>query len=69
MKVNLNKPHLCHVCKKQGKFFYKKWWCTYNKYLEGICNMIQGGFVTVDLAEKYIEIHNTKAETKDHVQK
>ena len=31
--------------------------------------MIQGGFVTVDLAEKYIEIHNTKAETKDHVQK
>ena len=39
------------------------------KYLEGICNMIQGGFVTVDLAEKYIEIHNTKAETKDHVQK
>jgi len=38
-KIDLRKPHLCHVCGKNvGKFFYKKWWCTHNKYLEGICN-------------------------------
>ena len=38
MKINLNKPHPCHVCKKEGKFFYKKWWCGHDKYLIGVCN-------------------------------
>lgn len=36
-KIDLRKPHLCHVCKEKGMFYYKKWWCGHNKYLEGYC--------------------------------
>jgi len=38
MKINLKKPHLCHVCGSVGKFFHKKWWCTHDIHLKGICN-------------------------------
>lgn len=37
MKIDLRKPHACHVCKQEGKFYFIKWWCSHNKYLEGVC--------------------------------
>ena len=38
-KIDLRKPHLCHVCKKkEGKFYFKKWYCGHDKYLIGVCN-------------------------------
>ena len=36
-KIDLRKPHVCNVCKQEGKFYHKKWWCGYSKYLEGYC--------------------------------
>ena len=37
MKIDLTKPHLCHICQEEGKFFYKKWWCGHDKHLKGVC--------------------------------
>ncbi len=36
-KIDLTKPHLCHICQEEGKFFYKKWWCGHDKHLKGVC--------------------------------
>jgi hypothetical protein len=36
-KIDLRKPHLCNVCKEKGMFYFKKWWCGHDKYLEGHC--------------------------------
>ncbi len=37
-KIDLTKPHLCHICQEEGKFFYKKWWCGHDKHLKGVCS-------------------------------
>jgi len=37
-RIDLRKPHLCHVCKEKGMFYYKKWWCGHDKNLNGVCN-------------------------------
>ena len=42
MKIDLRKPHVCNVCKQEGKFYHKKWWCGHSKYLEGYCKNDKG---------------------------
>ncbi len=37
MKIDLKKPHLCHVCGNNANFWFKKWWCGHDRHLNGVC--------------------------------